>query len=77
MAAVIWVAAYVGEDEKPEKNALGQVYGEHVQVVAPVLDENGKMVVYDVWPWEDQPFHLWNPLNRDLFDYQTLLIMTG
>jgi len=75
LAAIIWVAAYVEEDEKPPKNERGQVYGEHVQVVSPVLDENGKMVVYDVWPWEEQPFHLWNPLNRELFDYQTILIM--
>ena len=75
LAALIWVAAFVEGGQKPQKNALGQVYGEHVQVVSPILDEAGRLVVYDVWPWPDQPFHIWNPLNRDLFDYQTVLIM--
>ena len=75
LAAIIWVAAYVEEDQKPPMNLQGQVYGEHVQIVSPILDEDGKMVVYDVWPWGEQPFHLWNPLNRDLFGYQTVLIM--
>jgi hypothetical protein len=75
LAAIIWVAAYVEEGQKPPTNERGQVYGEHVQIVSPILDAAGRLVVYDVWPWKQQPFHIWNPLNRDLFDYQTILIM--
>jgi hypothetical protein len=74
LAAIIWVAAFI-EGQRPPKNERGQVYGEHVQIVSPVLDGTGKLVVYDVWPWQNQPFRIWNPLNRDLFDYQTILIM--
>lgn len=74
MGAVIWVAAYI-DGEKPEVNEIGQVLGEHVQYVSPILDEHGKMLVYDVWPWENQPFHLHKPFNRDLFDYIVILLM--
>jgi hypothetical protein len=54
---------------------MGQVLGEHVQYVSPVLSPSGRMLVYDVWPWDNQPFHLFVPFNRDMFDYETLLIM--
>ncbi|MBN2536350.1 MAG: hypothetical protein JXB88_25935 [Spirochaetales bacterium] len=74
LGAVIWVAAYI-DKKKPPVNEIGQVLGEHVQYVSPVLDKGGRMLVYDVWPWENQPFHLSVPFNRDLFDYDTLLIM--
>ena len=76
LGAIIWVAAFVEENRKPEKNNLGQVYGEHVQLVSPVLDDAGRIVVYDVWPWPDQPFHIRHPFNRAMFDYETILIMS-
>jgi len=75
IGAIIWVAAYI-DDEKPPVNEIGQVLGEHVQYVSPVLDSKGRMLVYDVWPWQNQPFHLLRPFNRDMFSYETLLIMT-
>lgn len=74
LGAIIWVAAYI-DNKKPPVNEIGQVLGEHVQFVSPVLDAGGRMLVYDVWPWENQPFHLVVPFNRDMFDYETLLIM--
>jgi hypothetical protein len=74
LGAIIWVAAYINK-KKPPVNEIGQVLGEHVQYVSPVLDTGGRMLVYDVWPWENQPFHLFVPFNRELFDYETLLIM--
>jgi hypothetical protein len=73
IGAVIWVAAYV-DGRKPTRNERGQVEGEHVQYVSPVLDGSGRMLVYDVWPWKEQPFHLFHPFNRDLFNYAVLLI---
>lgn len=74
LGAIIWVARYINK-KKPPVNEIGQVLGEHVEYVSPVLDNKGRMVVYDVWPWENQPFHMLVPYNRDLFDYITLLIM--
>ncbi|MBN2441009.1 MAG: hypothetical protein JXJ04_06675 [Spirochaetales bacterium] len=74
LGAIIWVAAYI-DNEKPPINEIGQVLGEHVQFVSPILSKQGRMLVYDVWPWEKQPFHLSVPFNRDMFDYETLLIM--
>ncbi len=76
LGAIIWVAAFVEGSRKPEKNDLGQVYGEHVQLVSPVLDDTGRIIVYDVWPWPDQPFHIRHPFNRAMFDYETILIMS-
>lgn len=74
LGAIIWVAAYIN-NEKPPVNEVGQVLGEHVQYVSPLLSKQGKMLVYDVWPWENQPFHLLVPFNREMFEYETLLIM--
>ncbi|MBN1409363.1 MAG: hypothetical protein JW969_00865 [Spirochaetales bacterium] len=73
LGAIIWVAAPINE-KKPPRNERGQVLGEHVQLVSPLPDKKGRMVVYDVWPWPGQPFHLYNPFNRDMFDYVVLLI---
>ena len=73
ISAIIWVAR--GPDNgPPPTNERGQVLGEHVQLVAPVLDEEGKMLVYDVWPWPNQPFHQKTTLNRQLFQYRTVLV---
>lgn len=73
IGAIIWVAR--GPDNgPPPTNERGQVLGEHVQLVAPVLDEEGKMLVYDVWPWPNQPFHQTTTLNRQLFQYRTILV---
>jgi hypothetical protein len=74
LGAIIWVAAYA-DGKKPEQNERGQVAGEHVQFVSPVLDKELKMQVYDVWPWEGQPFHLTHPFNRALFDNAAIVIM--
>jgi hypothetical protein len=74
LGAIIWVAAYINGD-KPPVNGTGQVLGEHVQYVSPLLDSRDRMLVYDVWPWDHQPFHLFVPFNRDMFQYETLLIM--
>jgi hypothetical protein len=74
LGAIIWVAAYIN-DKKPPVNDIGQVLGEHVQFVSPQLDSKGRMLVYDVWPWENQPFHLLKPFNRDMFDYRTIVVM--
>ena len=74
LGAIIWVAAYI-DGKKPPQNEYGQVLGEHVQFVSPILDSLNRMVVYDVWPWKDQPFHFLKPFNRALFDFDTLLIM--
>ena len=74
LGAIIWVAAYI-DNKKPPMNEIGQVLGEHVQYVSPVLSKQGRMLVYDVWPWGKQPFHLSVPFNRDMFNYETILIM--
>ncbi|MBN1695945.1 MAG: hypothetical protein JW881_00405 [Spirochaetales bacterium] len=74
LGAVIWVAAFI-DGEKPPANDRGQVLGEHVQFVSPQTDSRGRLLVYDVWPWENQPFHLFTPFNRDMFDYRTIVIM--
>ncbi len=73
IGAIIWVAAYV-DGEKPEQNAIGQVEGEHVQFVSPLLDSQSRMLVYDVWPWKNQPFHLAHPFNRELFGNSVIII---
>lgn len=73
LGAIIWVAAYINK-KKPPVNDIGQVLGEHVQYVAPVLDAKGRMLVYDVWPWPKQPFKLYRCLNRDLFDNKVIIL---
>ncbi|MHB1356368.1 MAG: cysteine peptidase family C39 domain-containing protein [Anaerolineae bacterium] len=73
IGAIIWVAR--GQDNKPPPtNERGQVLGEHVQWVAPVLDAEGSMLIYDVWPWPNQPFRRLTTLNRQLFQYRTVLL---
>jgi len=73
LGVVIWVAR--GPDGGlPPTNDRGQVLGEHVQWVAPVLDDDGMMLVFDVWPWPNQPFHVRTTLNRQLFQNRTVLI---
>jgi hypothetical protein len=74
IGAIIWAAAYI-DGKKPARNKNGLVEGEHVQFVSPVLDQAGRMLVYDVWPWKNQPFHLIHPFNRDLFNYDVILIV--
>lgn len=73
IGAIIWVARGP-DDGPPPTNERGQVLGEHTQIVAPVLDEEGKMLIYDVWPWPNQPFHQKTTLNRQLFQYRTVLV---
>ena len=63
------------EKKKPPVNSNGQVLGEHVQFVSPCLDNNGRMVIYDVWPKKNQPFHKYTPINRDLFHWQVILVI--
>ncbi len=73
IGAIIWVAR--GPDGGlPPTNEIGQVLGEHVQWVSPILDEEGNLVIFDVWPWPDQPFHNATTLNRQLFQYRTILV---
>jgi hypothetical protein len=73
LGVIIWVARGA-DNEPPPTNERGQVLGEHVQFVAPVLDPEGKMLIYDVWPWPNQPFHQLTTLNRQLFQYRTVLV---
>jgi hypothetical protein len=73
IGAIIWVARGA-DNQPPPTNERGQVLGEHVQLVAPLLDAEGKLLVWDVWPWPDQPFHQATTLNRQLFQYRTVLI---
>ncbi|NLV73299.1 MAG: hypothetical protein GXY52_01240 [Chloroflexi bacterium] len=73
VGVVIWVAR--GPDGGlPPTNEIGQVLGEHVQWVAPVLDEEGRLLVFDVWPWPNQPFHYETTLNRQLFQNRTVIL---
>ena len=73
LGAIIWVAAYI-DGKQPPVNSFGQVLGEHVQYVSPLLDSKERFMVYDVWPWQNQPFKLYHPLNRNLFKNKVIII---
>ncbi len=73
VGAIIWVARDI-YGKPPPVNNMGQVLGEHVQWVSPLVDSQGYLVIYDVEPWPNQPYHLLHPFNRDLFHYELVLI---
>jgi hypothetical protein len=76
LGVVIWVArSKDGKD--PPVHVDGRVLGEHVQWVVPKLDAEGRLLVYDVWPWPAQPFRLYQTYNRRLFDWETVVIYRG
>jgi len=73
LGAIIWVAAYINK-KKPPVNKAGQVLGEHVMFAAPKLDPNARFILYDVWPWPNQPFKIYTTMNRELFNNQAIII---
>lgn len=71
--ALLWVAADVG-GRAPPFNAIGQVFGEHVQFLSPRLGRGGRLAIFDPLPKKPQPILYAKTLNRDLFGNRVIVL---